>query len=246
MVIRIGQLNLGDFDGIEYVSTLSDTAQTEPVYVRQVILFNDQSNDLLTIMGQPNNVEINGDASWREVYQMIDEENLVAFHEIVESITVYPAGVSELDKIIDVVLRGNTDELKSLIRMTRAKCTFAEGLGGPPKCMGNEQKGDVVEVLPILGSEGYFLRQAELESWDGLDVTALFAVYEVSESVYSDEYYPAGEYAIVLINKEKSTSLTLQIDQGNIVRIDHGSEYPPSIPGDNVVRYLIQPGETNP
>ena len=112
MVIRIGQLNLGDFDGIEYVSTLSETAQTEPVYVRQVILFNDQSNDLLTIMGQPNNVEINGDASWREVYRMIDEENLAVFHEIVESVTVNPAGASELDKIIDVALRGNTDELK--------------------------------------------------------------------------------------------------------------------------------------
>jgi hypothetical protein len=149
--------------------------------------------------------------------------------------------VLELDKIIDVALRGNADELKSLIRLTQAKCAFVEGLGGPPKCMGSEQEGDVVEVLPILGSEGYFLRKAELEGWDGLDVYALFAVYEVSESVYSDENYPAGEYAIVFINKEKSTSLTLQIDQGNIVRIDYGFEYPPFIPSANVVRYLIQP-----
>jgi hypothetical protein len=197
-------------------------------------------------MGQPINVEISDGTNWRDVYRMIDEENLTVFHEIVESITISSTGIGELDKIIDVALRGSTDELKSLIRLTQAKCTFAVGLGGPPKCMGSEQEGDVVEVLPILGSEGYFLRQAELEGWGGLDISTLFAVYEVSESVYSDENYPAGEYAIVFINKEKSTSLTLQVDQGNIVRIDHGSEYPPSIPGGNVVRYLIEPGAVNP
>ena len=88
LIIRIGELNLGGFKGIEYISTLSETAQTEPVYVRQVILFRDQSDDLLSIMGQPNNVEVNDEANWRDVYRIVDEENSVIFHEIVESITV--------------------------------------------------------------------------------------------------------------------------------------------------------------
>ena len=70
-----------------YISTLSETAQTDPVYIRQVILIDGQSN-LLTIMGTPNNVEISSGASWRDVYQAIDEANLAAFHKIVESITV--------------------------------------------------------------------------------------------------------------------------------------------------------------
>jgi hypothetical protein len=88
LVIRVRQLKLGRFEGIEYISTLSETAQTEPVYIRQVILFDEQSN-VLTIMGTPNNVEIGNGAEWRDAYKMIDEANLNLFHQIVESITVY-------------------------------------------------------------------------------------------------------------------------------------------------------------
>lgn len=87
LLIRAQQINLGRFQGIEYISTLSETAQTEPVYIRQVILFDDQSN-LLTIMGQPVNVEISNGVNWRDAYQAVDEANLATFHEIVESVTV--------------------------------------------------------------------------------------------------------------------------------------------------------------
>lgn len=150
-------------------------------------------------------------------------------------------GIVELDKIIDIVLSGDASGLKSIVKFTQAKCTSVEGLGGPPKCMQNEKVGSVIEVLPILDSEGYFVRKDEMKTWDGIDVSALFAVYEVSELVYSDENYPAGEFAIVFINTGKSMSITLQIDQSHIVRIDHGFEYPPLIPEENVIRYLIQP-----
>jgi hypothetical protein len=87
LVIRVGQVNIGRFEGVEYISTLSDTAQTEPVYMRNVILMDNQSN-LVTVMGQPINVEISNGAEWRDVYRMIDEANQVIFHDIVESITV--------------------------------------------------------------------------------------------------------------------------------------------------------------
>jgi hypothetical protein len=87
LTIRVRELHLGRFDGFEYISTLSETAQTEHVYLREVILVDKQSNDLLTIMGQPNNVEVSDPAKWRDVYQSIDEANLSTFHEIVESIT---------------------------------------------------------------------------------------------------------------------------------------------------------------
>jgi hypothetical protein len=85
MVIKVRQLNIGGFNGIEYISTLSETAQTDPVYIRQVILFDDQSN-LLTIMGTPNNVEVGSGEEWRDVYQKIDEANQTIFHNIVDSI----------------------------------------------------------------------------------------------------------------------------------------------------------------
>jgi len=52
------------------------------------MLFDEQTNDLLTITGEPNNIEVSNGADWREVHKMIDEANLGYFHEIVESITV--------------------------------------------------------------------------------------------------------------------------------------------------------------
>lgn len=86
-IIRLRQLDLGGFKGFEYIATLSETAQTEPVYMREVVLVDERSN-LLTISGSPNNVEINAGAKWREVYQMIDEANATLFHDILESITI--------------------------------------------------------------------------------------------------------------------------------------------------------------
>ncbi len=127
------------------------------------------------------------------------------------------------------------------MKFNQVKCTLAEGLGGPPKCLEGEQDGTVVEAFPILDSEAHFLRKADLESWNGLDVSALFAVYEVSDSAYSDENYPAGQYALVFIAADQVTSWTLQVDQGNIIRMDHGFELPPSIPDGNVLRFLIEP-----
>ena len=152
-------------------------------------------------------------------------------------------GVAELDGIIDVALHGSVNELTSLFKLSQLQCTHADGFGGPPKCIDSEKEGDVVEVFPVLGSEGYFMRQADLRAWGGLDVTSLFAVYEVSDTLYSDENFPIGKYAIVLVNEEKDTSLTLQVSQGNIIRIDYGFEYPPSIPAEYVVRYLIEPNK---
>ncbi len=159
--------------------------------------------------------------------------------------TVNATGVIELDRIIGAALHGGTDELKSLMKFSQVECTLAEGLGGPPKCMEGEQAGTMVEVFPILDIEGHFLRKADLQSWDGLSVSALAAVYEVSDSAYSDENYPAGQYAIVFIGADENTSVTLQVDQGNIIRMDYEYEFPLSIPAENVVRYLIEP-EANP
>jgi hypothetical protein len=84
-ITRVRGLDFGRFQGFEYISTLSETAQTEPFYAREVFLMDDQAN-LITIFGTPNNVEISNGAEWREVYRGIDEANLDLFHEIVESL----------------------------------------------------------------------------------------------------------------------------------------------------------------
>ena len=86
-LIRVRQLELGGFSGFEYISTLSEQAQTEPAYAREVMLVDDQSN-LLTIFGTPNNVETGNGVDWRAVYRSIDEANQPFFHKIVESMTI--------------------------------------------------------------------------------------------------------------------------------------------------------------
>lgn len=156
-------------------------------------------------------------------------------------------GVAELDAIITIVLKGNADKLRSILGFTQTKCTFADGLGGPPKCLDGEQEGTPVEVLPFLGPEGYFIRKGDIGSWKGVNVSELFAVYQVSDIAYSDENYPAGEYAIVFISdSEIKTSITLQVRQGRIVRIDNGFAYPPEIRQDDVARYLVPPNNISP
>jgi hypothetical protein len=87
LVIRVRQFTLGIFQGIEYISTLSETAQTDPTYARQIILFDEQPN-VLTIMGTPNNVEFSSETGWRDIYQTIDAANLTIFHQIVDSLTM--------------------------------------------------------------------------------------------------------------------------------------------------------------
>jgi hypothetical protein len=87
LIVRVRQINLGRFKGFEYISTLSETAQTDAVYSREVILVDEQS-DVLSVHGTPNNVEVIGGGLWRDAYRMIDEANAAFFHEIVDSMTI--------------------------------------------------------------------------------------------------------------------------------------------------------------
>ena len=84
-LIRVREVKIGNFEGLEYISTLSSTAQTEPVYTREILLVDPQSN-MLTISGSPNNVEIAAGSDWRTAYKAVDEANQDVFHEIADSI----------------------------------------------------------------------------------------------------------------------------------------------------------------
>lgn len=129
--------------------------------------------------------------------------------------------IAEIDSVLSAVASGDDRELRSVIQFTDAKCTRAEGLGGPPKCRVGESEGTTVEVLPFLGSEGSFLHKEEIENWQGIDVTGLYAIYEVSSDVLVEEYYPVGKYAIMFIGKEGQTPVVLRIGDGRVVRVDY-------------------------
>jgi hypothetical protein len=129
-------------------------------------------------------------------------------------------GVEEIDRIIDLVLGVDDNDIKDGLQFTLTRCTHADGLGGPPKCRGGEFEGTQVEVLPFLGSEGSFYRKDEIDDWRGIGVVGLYAVYEVSDEAFSDKNYPAGEFAVMFMESDHQF-LVLHIDHGGVVRIDY-------------------------
>jgi len=142
-------------------------------------------------------------------------------------LAVYPpmarTGTEALDAIIDAVLAHDADRLRGLTQVTRAACSEADGLKALPQCEPGEAEGSVVNVVPFLGPEGYHMRYEEFMQWPGPDVRGLLAVYRVSPEVFSDAYFPAGEDAIVFLNADGVTTLTLQVLNGQVVRFDTGA-----------------------
>ena len=88
LLIRVRELSLGSFKGFEYITTLPETTQMDHLFIRSLTLFDEQTNDLVTIMGQPTNVEIENGENWLDAYKKTDKANLMFFHQIVESMTV--------------------------------------------------------------------------------------------------------------------------------------------------------------
>jgi hypothetical protein len=129
-------------------------------------------------------------------------------------------GVEILDRVLGAVASGDRQALYSVVEFTNAKCTKREGLGGPPKCREEEAEGTALQVLPFLSSEGHHLRRDEIEQWIGIDAVGLYAIYEASPAVVSEEDYPAGKYAILLVTEGSDPALALRIGESGLVRVD--------------------------
>lgn len=129
--------------------------------------------------------------------------------------------IEEIDLILAAVASGDTDELRNLFGFTTTACKTVNALGGPPSCREGEAEGATVEVLPFLGPEGSYLRKDEVGNFPGLNVTGVYAIYHVSETAYSEENFPKGDYGIMLTASENLPSIVLQIKNGQIVRIDY-------------------------
>ena len=130
-------------------------------------------------------------------------------------------GIEEIDAVLAAVESDDPKELRDLFNYLTIACMTANALGGPPPCREGEAEGTPVEVLPTLASEGSYLWKDEIGNWGGLDVTGLHAVFKVSETAYSDEYYPKGNYGVVLAGNENIPGIILQIRDGSIVRIHY-------------------------
>lgn len=129
--------------------------------------------------------------------------------------------IEELDIILAAVASGDPQQVRDLFGYTATACMTVNALGGPPPCRAGEAEGTSVEVLPILGSEGSFLRREEAGGFPGLQVSGIYAVYEVSSSAYSEPNYPAGDYALAFVSDSDIPGVVLQVRDGRIIRIDY-------------------------
>lgn len=87
LTTRVRGLTLGRFTGVEFTTTLSDTAQTERFYIRSAFLM-DENVNVLQIMGSPDNVEVTDPANWRAAFEAVDEANRDIQCGLIDSIQV--------------------------------------------------------------------------------------------------------------------------------------------------------------
>lgn len=136
-------------------------------------------------------------------------------------------GIPAVDNVLAAVESGMPEELYELIDFTIAPCTTADGLGGPPKCRDGEPEGTQLEVLPFIESHGGFHRRNEMDNRLVIDVSALYAVYRVSETALNEAYYPPGEYIVFFVPRQDEPAPALRIGDGGIVRIDYHFDMSP-------------------
>ena len=135
-------------------------------------------------------------------------------------------GIPAVDGVLAALFAG-PDSLSPFFSYSEAPCTDREGLGGPPKCAPGQTKGEAVEGIPVLGSEGQFLPREDFTWARDPSSLVLLGVFKVNEGFQAEAYYPAGLYGIVLAQADESLYIVLRVSEQGIVRVD----YPAAIPG---------------
>jgi len=87
LTTRVRPLTIGRFSGVEFLSTLSETAQTEPFFSRNVFLM-DENGNILQITGTPDNVAVTDPRNWRKAFETVDAANRENLYDLIESIHV--------------------------------------------------------------------------------------------------------------------------------------------------------------
>ena len=138
-------------------------------------------------------------------------------------------GIDEIDSVIDVILNKGIDARLAIIRFTTTPCTLGTGLGGPPKCKGEETIGTPIDIFPIDYGKGIFIRPGSIREVFGFSVRGLFAVYHVPGDAFKAQFWPAGDYAIAFTSEDGGSPhiITIMVEDGRIVRLELDYSWPP-------------------
>ena len=130
---------------------------------------------------------------------------------------------NELEPILRAMLSERINDQIAVIQYTSTACATVEGLGGPPPCLDGIAEGTIVEVFPVLGSEGSFVEPENMETFlNNSIVKSLYAVYRVTPNPNIEPYFPEGEYAMLFERDMNDIfqPVVLRVQDGKIVRMD--------------------------
>jgi hypothetical protein len=88
--------------------------------------------------------------------------------------------------------------------------------------------------LPLLSDDLGHLTINEINSWPGIGEAHLYAVYRTGSYTYSDEFFPAGEFAVAFIPVGSNFVFIFQVTRDGIVRIDYCGVHIDICPGSTI------------
>lgn len=145
-------------------------------------------------------------------------------------------GDAGIDRIIAAVLAGDADAIESAFAFRLVPCTWATGLGGPPKCEyapGQPPEGTSVRSLAVSGCEGSWTHNgAEAATAVAGLKPELFAVlrWHQPPSRGVDSYWPSPDSQVLFewnTPSGRRASYMLGLEDGRIVLLGGGCGQPP-------------------
>ena len=145
-----------------------------------------------------------------------------------------PTGIPYVDAVIEAGQSGDPQVLKTLFSLRTVPCTTERWLLRQPFCLQGETDGTLVQTMPMLSSDLGHLRIDEINSWQGIGEAQLYAVYRTGSYTYSDEFFPAGEFAVAFLPEGSAFVFILQVTRDGIVRIDYCGVHDDICPGSTI------------
>lgn len=145
-----------------------------------------------------------------------------------------PTGIPYVDAVIEAGQSGDPQVLKALFYLRTVPCTTERWLLRQPLCLQGETDGTLVQTMPMLSADLGHLRINEINSWQGIGEAELYAVYRTGSYTYSDEFFPAGEFAVAFLPEGSAFVFILQVTRDGIVRMDFCGVHDDICPGSTI------------
>lgn len=149
----------------------------------------------------------------------------LAFSRPTIDVALHPPGTltqnEALDRIIKVFLEQKFESRQPLMQMLRTTCTESEFVVGPPLCLSGQREGDPVIVFPYRFQRAvHYVTPNDLNSFLEFPLAGLHAVRRFTGASSELDFWPAGEYGVMLAAADGQLGVELIVQAGQVVRIE--------------------------